>query len=178
MCNVFHFIHILPDIHLLNNNIKLLNSNNTSCAENCALTIKSSTYICLLLHLSYENDEPIIKVNWLAITSSTKCTCFMTVHHVNTVLTLFLRLRTTPKPNIYRVSVYFIPPLTNLVLNAFQKSDGRERKSSQEGNLLARSVSVGGTECLTCLVLHVGMAAVDQYYWTNYERRLNDLTGP
>jgi len=27
-------------------------------------------------------------------------------------------------------------------------------------------------------VLHVGMAAVDQNYWTNYERRLNDLTGP
>lgn len=52
------------------------------------------------------------------------------------------------------------------------------RKAGGKRSPRARSASVWGAECLTCLVLHVGMAAVDEYYWTNYERRLNDLTGP
>lgn len=43
---------------------------------------------------------------------------------------------------------------------------------------LAPRVSECGTWALTCLVLQVGMAAVDQYYWTNYAPRLTILQAP
>lgn len=68
-------------------------------------------------------------------------------------------------------------PRAPLVMLALRKSERRER-TARGGSLLTGGASVWGTQCLTCLVLHVGMAAVDQNYWTNYERRLNDLTGP